>query len=53
MTPLVFHSSLAPQILETPHGNLSQIMQHINGAYTTYYNVKRKRVGHLFQGILR
>jgi putative transposase len=37
-------------LLETPAGNLSQIMRHINGAYTTYFNVKRKRVGHLFQG---
>ena len=36
--------------LQTPHGNLSQIMQHINGAYTTYYNVKRHHAGHLFQG---
>lgn len=36
--------------LQTPAGNLSQIMQHINGAYTTYYNMKRKRSGHLFQG---
>jgi hypothetical protein len=25
-------------------------MRHINGAYTTYFNVKRKRSGHLFQG---
>jgi putative transposase len=37
-------------LLETPSGNLSQIMRHINGAYTTYCNVKRKRSGHLFQG---
>lgn len=37
-------------LIETPGGNLSQIMQHINGAYTTYFNVKRKRSGHLFQG---
>mgnify|MGYP001596227669 CR=1 FL=1 len=37
-------------LLETPAGNLSEIMHHINGAYTTYFNVKRKRVGHLFQG---
>lgn len=37
-------------LLETPAGNLSQIMQHINRAYTTYFNVKRKRAGHLFQG---
>lgn len=37
-------------LLETPAGNLSQIMHHINGAYTTYFNVKRTRSGHLFQG---
>lgn len=37
-------------LLETPRGNLSQVMRHINGAYTTYFNVKRKRFGHLFQG---
>ena len=37
-------------LMETPKGNLSQIMRHINGAYTTYFNVKRKRSGHLFQG---
>jgi putative transposase len=37
-------------ILETPLGNLAQIMKHINSSYTTYYNVKRKRAGHLLQG---
>jgi len=37
-------------LLETPGGNLPQIMRHINGAYTTYFNVKRQRSGHLFQG---
>ena len=37
-------------LLETPSGNLSQVMQHINGAYTNYFNAKRKRAGHLFQG---
>jgi len=37
-------------LMETPTGNLPQIMRHINGAYTTYFNVKRKRAGHLFQG---
>jgi REP element-mobilizing transposase RayT len=37
-------------LLETPEGNLSQVMRHINGAYTTYFNIKRKRAGHLFQG---
>ena len=37
-------------LVETPGGNLSQIMAHINGAYTTYFNTKRHRAGHLFQG---
>ena len=37
-------------LLETPFGNLSQIMHHINGAYTAYFNTKRSRSGHLFQG---
>lgn len=37
-------------LIETPSGNLSQIMRHINGAYTTYFNYKRERSGHLFQG---
>jgi hypothetical protein len=37
-------------LIETPSGNLPQIMRHINGAYTTYFNVKRKRSGHLLQG---
>lgn len=37
-------------LLETPRGNLSQILHHINGAYTTYFNVKHVRSGHLFQG---
>ncbi len=37
-------------LLETPSGNLSQIMRHINGAYTTYFNTKRQRAGHLLQG---
>lgn len=37
-------------LLETPLGNLSQIMRHINGAYTAYFNSKRQRAGHLLQG---
>ena len=37
-------------LLETPRGNLSHFMRYLNGAYTTYFNVKRKRSGHLFQG---
>ena len=30
-------------LLETPAGNLSQIMHHINGAYTTYFNARAVR----------
>ena len=37
-------------LIETPFGNLSKIMQHINGAYTSYFNRKQERIGHLFQG---
>jgi len=37
-------------LMETPGGNLSGIMRHINGAYTTYFNFKRNRSGHLMQG---
>lgn len=37
-------------IIETPQKNLSKIMHYINSSYTTYTNVKRKRIGHLFQG---
>jgi REP element-mobilizing transposase RayT len=36
--------------IETPSVKLSKIMQHINGAYTTYFNRKHKRSGYLFQG---
>lgn len=36
--------------LETTQPNLSRIMQNLNTAYTVYYNVKRRRSGHLFQG---
>ncbi len=37
-------------LLETPSGNLPQIIRQINGAYTTYFNSKRTSSGHLFQG---
>ncbi len=37
-------------LIETPEGNLSQVMHYINGSYTTYINKKRNRSGHLFQG---
>ena len=37
-------------LVETPEGNLSRIMSQVNGAYTTYFNTKRRRFGHLVQG---
>ncbi|MFQ5965177.1 MAG: transposase [Candidatus Scalinduaceae bacterium] len=37
-------------LVETPFPNLSRSMQMINSSYTTYYNLKNKRLGHLFQG---
>lgn len=37
-------------IIETPEDNLGRIMHHLNGSYTTYINIKRKRSGHLLQG---
>jgi putative transposase len=37
-------------LIETKLPNLSRIMQYINTAYTVYYNKKRNRSGHLFQG---
>lgn len=36
--------------VETPEPNLSAGMQHLNGSYTSYYNRRHRRVGHLFQG---
>jgi len=36
-------------LLATPEGNLSQIMRHINAGYTTWFNKRRHRFGHLFQ----
>jgi len=37
-------------ILETPLGNLSNMMHFLNTTYTVYFNTKHKRCGHLFQG---
>lgn len=37
-------------LMSTPAGNLSQIVRHINGAYTVYFNNRHHRFGHLFQG---
>ena len=37
-------------LIKTTKPNLSKIMHYINGSYTTYFNAKRGKSGHLFQG---
>ena len=37
-------------MIETPEGNLSKGMRHLNGVYTQSYNRRHGLVGHLFQG---
>ena len=37
-------------VFETPEGNLSKFMQSLSTAYTVYYNLRRNRYGHLFDG---
>jgi REP element-mobilizing transposase RayT len=36
--------------VETPEANLSAGMQFLNGNYTSYFNRRHRRAGHLFQG---
>lgn len=37
-------------VVETPDGNLSKGMRHLNGVFTQTSNRRHKRTGHLFQG---
>ena len=37
-------------LIETPQPNLSTAIQWLNVSYAAYYNKKRRRSGHLFQG---
>ena len=37
-------------LVETPNANLSRAIQWINVSYAIYFNIKRQRRGHLFQG---
>jgi putative transposase len=37
-------------LVETPLGNLAEFMRKFNITYTSYYNRRHKRVGHLYQG---
>lgn len=36
--------------IETPLANLSEFMRQFNITYTSYYNRRYNRVGHLYQG---
>ena len=37
-------------LLETPEANLSRAMQWLNASYCMWFNVRRRRHGHLLQG---
>ena len=37
-------------LLETPKGNVSDYMRHLNMRYTSHYNRRHKKTGHVFQG---
>ncbi|MDP8275777.1 MAG: transposase [Candidatus Euphemobacter frigidus] len=37
-------------LLKTPETNLSRFMQRFNTAYSTYFNLRHHRAGHLYQG---
>jgi len=40
-------------LLETPLGDLGEFMRHFNITYTSYYNRRHQRGGHLYQGRYR
>ena len=40
-------------LLNTPHGNLSDFMERLEGRFANYSNWRYGRVGHLFQGRFR
>ncbi len=37
-------------VVDTPKANLSEFMRHFNVAYTSYFNRRHRRTGHLYQG---
>jgi REP element-mobilizing transposase RayT len=37
-------------LIQTPDGNLSKGMRHLNGVYTQFYNRRHRKTGHLYQG---
>ena len=40
-------------LIETPVGGLSHGMRSLNGRYTQWFNLRRERTGHLFEGRFR
>ena len=40
-------------VVVTPHANISEFMQELEGRYAEYVNWRYKRVGHLFQGTFK
>jgi putative transposase len=40
-------------VVGTPHGNLSDFMEQLEGRFARYSNWRHERVGHLFQGRFR
>lgn len=40
-------------VLQTPRGNLSRVMRHVDGVYTQRFNRKKSRDGPLFRGRYR
>ena len=37
-------------LINTPNGNLSRFMRHVNGIYTQLFNINNKCEGHVFKG---
>jgi hypothetical protein len=37
-------------LVKTPRGNLQEFMRHFNISYTAWFNRRRRRSGHLYQG---
>ena len=37
-------------VVKTPLGNLKEFMRHFNISYTSYFNRRHRRAGHLYQG---
>jgi len=40
-------------VVLTPHANISDFMQQLEGEYAQYINWRHKRIGHLFQGTFK